>query len=95
MPIRVGIIGLSAAEGAWAQTHLTAIRQLPDHYLLVALATSKPETAAAAGKAFGIPLDKCYSSAEALAQDPDVDLVVVSVKVRLWKPFDTVLTSAK
>lgn len=39
------------------------------------------KTATAAAKAFGLPEDKAYDSAEAIANDPDVDMVTVSVKV--------------
>lgn len=82
MPIRVGVIGLSAKPDAWASVaHVGPLKSNPD-YELVALSASTPESAAAAAKAHGLPANKGYSSAEALAQDPDVDLVVVSVKVR-------------
>ena len=46
---------------------------------LVAVATSRPETARAAGKAFGV--DEFYASAAELAQSEDVDIVSVVVKV--------------
>jgi predicted dehydrogenase len=81
MPIKVGIIGLSADPAAWGGFHLGAIKSKPDLYTVVALATSSPQSAAAAGKGHGIPPEKCYSSAADLANDPDVELVVVSVKV--------------
>lgn len=85
MPIRVGIIGLSTSPGSWASiAHVGPIKSNPD-YELVALSASTPESAAAAAQAHGLPANKAYSSAEALAQDPDVDLVVVAVKVCLGR----------
>lgn len=87
-PIRLGIIGLSADKSAWATAaHLTPLQSAPlsDLYTLIAVGTSRPETAKAAAKAYGLPEDKAYSSAEAIANDPDVDMVVVSVKTPLHK----------
>lgn len=85
MPIRLGIIGLSADQAAWAtKTHIGPLKSHPlsEKYSVTAVATSKPETAEAAAKAHGIATEKAYSSPEAIANDPDVDMVVVSVKVR-------------
>lgn len=47
----------------------------------MAVGTSSPETARKAAEAHGLSVDKAYSSPEAIADDKDVDLVVVSVKV--------------
>ncbi|MGA4842746.1 Gfo/Idh/MocA family protein [Streptomyces sp. G45] len=81
-PVRVGIVGLSA-RGGWApRSHLPALRRLPG-YELLALAASSPESARAAGAAYGIP--RAYGSAGDLVADPDVDLVVVSVRVPLHR----------
>lgn len=84
MVIRLGIIGLSADQGAWATlAHAGPLKSpsLSEKYAITALATSSPESAKAAAKAHGIPESKAYSSPEAIANDPDVDMVVVSVKV--------------
>lgn len=43
--------------------------------------SASERSAAAAAKAHGVVPEKAYWDAEALARDPDVDLVVVSVKV--------------
>lgn len=76
--IRVGIIG-AAPERSWAATaHIPALRMLPQ-YRLTAVGTSRPETAAAAAAAFGA--DHAFTDPRRLAGHPDVDLVVVSVKV--------------
>ena len=85
MVIRLGIIGLSTDPSAWAtMAHIKPLTEKPlsDHYKLTALATSSKTTANAAAKTFGLPEEKAYDSAEALAQDEDVDMVTVSIKVR-------------
>ncbi|KAL9066028.1 MAG: hypothetical protein Q9161_007818 [Pseudevernia consocians] len=82
-PIGVGIIGLSADQSAWATSaHASPLKSAPlnEKFKLVAIGTSSPETAKKAAEAHGVSADKAYSSAEAIAEDKDVDLVVVSVK---------------
>ncbi len=84
MTIRLGIIGLSADQMAWAtNAHIVPLKSaaLSESYTVVALATSSPESAKKAAKFHGIPEDKAYSNPEDIANDPDVDMVVVSVKV--------------
>ena len=83
-PIGVGIIGLSAENSAWATVaHSTPLKSAPlnEKFNLVAVSTSSPETAKKAADAHGVDAEKAYSSAEAIANDKAVDLVVVSVKV--------------
>ncbi|MFD9907095.1 Gfo/Idh/MocA family protein [Streptomyces sp. NPDC059063] len=81
-PVRTGIVGLSA-RGGWApQSHLPALARLKG-YDVLALAASSPESARAAGAAHGIP--RAYGSTHDLVADPDVDLVVVSVRVPLHR----------
>ena len=85
MPIRLGIIGLSADKNAWATlAHLGPLKTAPlsDEYKLLALGTSSTESAKAAAESHGVEPDKAYSSAEEMAGDPDIDMVTVSVKVR-------------
>jgi predicted dehydrogenase len=85
MPIRVGVIGLSANPAAWTSAaHIVPLRANPDlasKYSLTALSTSSPETADLAAEKYGLPANKAYSSADAIAGDPEVDLVVVGVKL--------------
>jgi predicted dehydrogenase len=77
-PIRVGIVGANPTRG-WAYlAHLPALAELPD-FELVAVATTKKESAEATAKAWGIELS--FDRGTELATHPDVDLVVVSVKV--------------
>ncbi|KAL8896317.1 MAG: hypothetical protein Q9207_007763, partial [Kuettlingeria erythrocarpa] len=89
MVIRLGIIGLSADQAAWAtMAHVSPFKPdgpLTDQYKLTALATSNPHSAKAAAKAHGVSPEKAYSKPEDIANDPDVDMVVVSVKVAMHK----------
>lgn len=85
--IRVGLIGLSTAKtftgrGCWtAVSHLPALLQSPE-YEIVALANSSVESAKRSIAAQGLPEStKAYGSVDDLADDPDVDLIVVSVRV--------------
>jgi predicted dehydrogenase len=90
-PIRVGIIGLSAQRGWAATAHLPALRSLAD-YDVVALSASSGSSAAAAGAAHGVPLT--FGNARALAESPDVDLVVVAVKVPFHRELVTTAIDA-
>ncbi|KAL8755293.1 MAG: hypothetical protein Q9184_004837 [Pyrenodesmia sp. 2 TL-2023] len=99
MVVRLGIIGLSADQGAWAtMAHVSPFKPdgpLTDQYKLTALATSNPDSAKAAAKAHGLPPEKAYSKPEDIAHDPDVDMVVVSVKVPLHKQMTVPALYAK
>lgn len=88
-PIRVGIIGLTTVTplaegytpGSWGLVHLAALTSSP-HYKIVALCNSTVEKARKSIEQNKLdPATKAYGSPEELAQDPDVDLVVVSVHV--------------
>lgn len=86
-PIRVGILGLSDTKtffgpGAWAVfAHVPSLKALPS-YEIVAIANSTVESARRSIAANNLPAStKAYGSPEDLAKDPDVDLVVVSVRV--------------
>src|SRR6266568_4474085 len=75
--IRVGIVGASPQSWATA-AHLPALAHL-DELTVTAVATTRQDSARAAAGTFGIP--HAFASAEELASHPEVDLVVVSVKV--------------
>lgn len=76
--IRVGIIGVHPDRG-WASTaHVPALQELPQFRLSV-LSHSRIEVAQAAAQKFGF--DHAVSSTEELVNHPDVDLVVVTVRV--------------
>lgn len=77
-PIRVGIIGVHPDRG-WASTaHVPALRGLPQFRLSV-VSHHRIETARASAEKFGF--EHAVSSTEDLVNHPDVDLVVVTVRV--------------
>ena len=97
-PIRVGIIGLSADPAAWAtMAHVDPLKSKPlsEKYALTAVATSSAKSAQAAAKAHNIPAEHAYHSAENIANDPEVELVVVSVKLPLHKELTVPILNAK
>lgn len=76
--IRVGIIGVSA-DKTWASTaHIPALKALPE-YEITAISNRNPEKAKAAALAFDIPV--IFNDNLKLINSPDIDLVVISVKV--------------
>ncbi|AKT39252.1 Gfo/Idh/MocA family protein [Chondromyces crocatus] len=76
--IGVGIIGANPDRG-WAVTaHIPALKALPA-YEVRAVSTTRRATADATARRFGIP--HAFADHHALVEHPDVDLVVVSVKV--------------
>src|SRR2546427_1923232 len=74
----VGIIGVSPVRGWAATAHIPALRSLPN-YEIRALSAHSAESADAAGEAFGIKA--VFPDHEQLVIQPDIDLVVVTVKV--------------
>ncbi|MCJ1339902.1 transcription regulator gal80 [Bachmanniomyces sp. S44760] len=85
--IRVGLIGLSTntnpmTPGAWtASAHLPYLLSTP-HYEITALCNSTVESAERTREFHKLPTTvSTYGSPSDLAQDPNVDLVVVSVNV--------------
>ncbi|CAF0995494.1 unnamed protein product [Adineta steineri] len=78
--------GLSS-EGHWASAAHEPYLKNSSIYTIKALANSTIESSKSAAETFGI--DKYYASSEELAQDPDIDTVVVSVKVPLHKQLIT------
>jgi predicted dehydrogenase len=76
--MRVGIVGLSADRGWAAGAHVPALRAVPG-YDLIACSASTPDNARAAAARHHVPV-ACADAAE-LAAHPDVDLVVITVKV--------------
>src|SRR5438477_12691916 len=74
----VGIIGVSPVRGWAATAHIPALRALAN-YEIRALSAHNPESARAAGQEFGVKA--VFSDHKQLVTQPDVDLVVVTVKV--------------
>src|SRR6202163_1757993 len=74
----VGIIGVSPFRGWAATAHIPALRALPN-YEIRALSAHSADSARAAGEAFGV--SAVFSDHEPLVIQPDIDVVVVTVKV--------------
>ena len=90
-PIRVALVGLSSsAKVTWAaDAHLPYLLSPrgKKHYQLVALLNSSTQAAEAAKKTFALPEDvKAYGDPSTLAEDPDIDLVVVCTRVDVHSP---------
>src|SRR5438093_5280426 len=74
----VGIIGVSPSRGWAATAHIPALRALPN-YEIRALSARSAEAARAAGEAFGV--STVFTDHEELVNQPDIDVVAVTVKV--------------
>ncbi|MCI2415929.1 Gfo/Idh/MocA family oxidoreductase [Saccharopolyspora sp. K220] len=77
-PIRVGVLGANPDRGWAARAHLPAIIASPE-FALTAVATTRQDSAEAARARFDAR--HAFTDARSLASHPDVDLVVVTVKV--------------
>ncbi len=78
VPLRVGVVGANP-ERSWAKdSHIPALKKLPN-LELSAVATRSEKSARAAAEAFGVA--SWYDDAFALACSNDVDIVSVCVKV--------------
>jgi predicted dehydrogenase len=79
--IRVGIVGATVTQGGsgWGQNaHVPALKALPN-YELKAVCTSREDTAKASAAAFGA--ERGFHRFSDMAAHPDVDLLVVCVRV--------------
>jgi predicted dehydrogenase len=79
--IRVGIVGATVTPGGsgWgANAHVPALKSLP-RYELKAVCTSREDTAKASAAAFGA--ERAFHRFGDMAADPDIDLLVVCVRV--------------
>ena len=79
--IRVGIVGATVTQGGsgWgANAHVPALKALPG-YELKAVCTSREDTAKASAAAFGV--DHAFHRFSDMAAHPEVDLIVVCVRV--------------
>jgi predicted dehydrogenase len=80
-PIRIGFIGLSSGQSWAVWSHLHYLKST-SKYTVTALCNSSVASAEAAIKAHKLDSStKAYGSPQDLANDPNVDLVVCSVKV--------------
>jgi len=85
MTVRLGVVGLSK-NGGWAADYLVPqifTKPLSDEVALTALSGSSPESAAASAVHYsqkaGHEVKPYSGSTAAIASDPNVDLVVISV----------------
>ena len=76
---RVGMVGLSAERGWATAAHIPALRALSDVFELAGVANTSLASAQAAAAAFDIP--RAFENVAELVASPDIDLVVVTVKV--------------
>jgi predicted dehydrogenase len=91
--IRVGIVGVTPDRSWAARAHIPALRALPG-FEITGVASSTENSARLAADAFDIP--NAFPSVAALAEDPTVDLVAITVKVPHHKELvDTVLDAGK
>lgn len=78
-PLQVGFIGLNP-DSHWAATaHIPALKSLADKFKVVGVANSTQESAERTAKAMQLP--HAFASAKDLVNSPDIDVVVVTVKV--------------
>lgn len=76
--IRVGMVGITPSRGFSSIAHMPALQGLPE-FTVVAVCTTRQESADAAAKHYNVPL--AFADPVKLAQHPDVDLVTVCVNV--------------
>src|SRR6266478_3867153 len=75
----IGIIGVSPVRGWAATAHIPALRALPNYYEVRALSAHSAESARAIGEVFGV--SAVFSDHKQLVIQPDIDVVVIAVKV--------------
>lgn len=78
-PIRVGFIGLNPGIHWAATAHIPALKALPNDFVVAGVANTSLASARNAAHAFDLP--QAFENAQALVNSPDIDLVVVTVKV--------------
>ena len=75
----VGIVGLQPGRSWAAVAHVPALRALADDFAIIGVANTTQASAEAAAKACDLP--RAFANASALIASPEVDVVVVTVKV--------------
>lgn len=78
-PVRIGIVGANAERGWARDAHLPALRSLSELYRITAVSARDQAGAEAAAAHFGA--DTAYGDTMEMVRSPDVDLVLVTVKV--------------
>jgi predicted dehydrogenase len=77
-PLRLGIAGANPGRGWFRDAHFPALRAISG-FAIHAVSARDQATANAAAEAFGAA--RAYDDSLAMARDPDIDVVVVTVKV--------------
>jgi predicted dehydrogenase len=87
----VGIVGVSPVRGWAAAAHIPALNALPN-YEIRALSAHSPESARAAGEAYGV--SAVFSDHEQLLAQPDIDVIAITVKVPYHRELVTAALAA-
>ena len=87
--LKLGLVGADAAGRGWGPAaHMPALRGI-EQIELTALCTGRPESAAAAAKAYGI--DRAYYDINELVAQPDID--IISTVVRIPNHYEVVMAA--
>jgi len=87
--LKLGLVGADAAGKGWGPAaHMPALSGI-EQIEVAALCTSRPESAAAAAKAYGI--DRAYYDINELVAQPDID--IISVVVRIPNHYEVVMAA--
>jgi predicted dehydrogenase len=78
-PIRVGFIGLNPGKHWAAAAHIPALQALPNDFVVTGVSNTSHASAKNAAEALGLP--HAFENAQALVNSPEIDLVVVTVRV--------------
>ncbi len=89
--IGIGLIGLSAKDCWAARAHVPALKSLPEYEIRALAASSRQSSEEAAAK-YGVPL--YFDDPAELAARPEVDLVVVAVRVPYHRQLVTAALEA-
>ena len=83
--MRIGVIGVDGVTDRWGtRAHLPAVRALEEAEL-IAVCTSREETAKRAQERTGVPL--AFWDYEEMVRSPEVDLISVSVRIAMHHPI--------
>lgn len=77
--LRVGIVGVQSGRSWAARSHIPALRALSDRFEIVGIANSSLASARAAAAECGV--SRAFEGVAELVASPEVDIVVVAVKV--------------
>ncbi len=91
-PIRVGFIGLNPGIHWAATAHIPALKALSDQFVVTGVANTSLASARKAADAFGLP--HAFENPQALVGSPEIDLVVVTVRVPYHRELVTAALNA-